>query len=581
MPITPTVFRAIRSNDVHQRPFRAYKQYKLTNSTYSGSGAAYHKGLYTSNRIDLGDSTVTYPTNTYDGSNQHIIWKSINHRYYQHPYDPALSFELTDRDRQYKFLDISASIITLPYLNVGERIKPSSVQITATPVNRSITLTDDGLGNLRDGTILTSSFANNNRNFFHLSVNNEFRKFPYNLGTYSTSSIAYVLNNQHYTDGKIVGAQLIKGISTTGVTSNIGRAVYMPIGSYIRIPHHDTFNNFQKCDNWTISFWYYPGITSVTYNYILSKYSTTSNRTIVNDGTIQSIDKINPRPDAASWDVKARTPFTITSVRDGDDSYIYFHSSDGSKKLTLQSDVITFATDTSEWVHICVRNSASLCEMFIDGVKQTAAGALPVGNTNNNADIFIGKYSETEEISPRLDCSVSEIRMYDYAASAQHIQSLANAHFISASCLQTNVAGNVFYRNGQIVVSSALPKYNSGSGFFNNTWNLTYKGQHTIYENEVLVRVPADQLNISTNPSATYRLATGIDNSCNTDANFNSKTSQGELRKPMFIDGTARPYVTTIGLYNDAGELVVIGKLASPVQKRDDIDMNFIVRWDH
>ena len=40
------------------------------------------------------------------------------------------------------------------------------------------------------------------------------------------------------------------------------------------------------------------------------------------------------------------------------------------------------------------------------------------------------------------------------------------------------------------------------------------------------------------------------------------------------------PYVTTIGLYNNDRELVAIGKLANPVEKRDDVDMNFIVRFD-
>ena len=42
-----------------------------------------------------------------------------------------------------------------------------------------------------------------------------------------------------------------------------------------------------------------------------------------------------------------------------------------------------------------------------------------------------------------------------------------------------------------------------------------------------------------------------------------------------------KPYITTIGLYNDKSQLLAIGKLSQPIQKRDDIDMNFIVRWDY
>jgi len=40
------------------------------------------------------------------------------------------------------------------------------------------------------------------------------------------------------------------------------------------------------------------------------------------------------------------------------------------------------------------------------------------------------------------------------------------------------------------------------------------------------------------------------------------------------------PYITTIGLYNDAGQLLAIGKLANSIRKRNDVDMNFLIRLD-
>jgi len=49
----------------------------------------------------------------------------------------------------------------------------------------------------------------------------------------------------------------------------------------------------------------------------------------------------------------------------------------------------------------------------------------------------------------------------------------------------------------------------------------------------------------------------------------------------MFLSGTALPYITTIGLYNDDAQLLAIGKPSQAIQKRDDVDMNFIVRWDY
>jgi hypothetical protein len=49
----------------------------------------------------------------------------------------------------------------------------------------------------------------------------------------------------------------------------------------------------------------------------------------------------------------------------------------------------------------------------------------------------------------------------------------------------------------------------------------------------------------------------------------------------MFISGTAFPYITTVGLYNPQGQLLAVGKMAEPIQKRDDIDMNIVIRWDY
>ncbi len=41
------------------------------------------------------------------------------------------------------------------------------------------------------------------------------------------------------------------------------------------------------------------------------------------------------------------------------------------------------------------------------------------------------------------------------------------------------------------------------------------------------------------------------------------------------------PYVTSVGLYNEAGELLVVGKLAFPVKKATNCDTIFVVRWDY
>jgi len=53
-----------------------------------------------------------------------------------------------------------------------------------------------------------------------------------------------------------------------------------------------------------------------------------------------------------------------------------------------------------------------------------------------------------------------------------------------------------------------------------------------------------------------------------------------EIPKPIVALDEFAPYITTVGLYNDKGQLLAIGKLGTPIRKRDDVDLNIIVRFD-
>ncbi len=41
-----------------------------------------------------------------------------------------------------------------------------------------------------------------------------------------------------------------------------------------------------------------------------------------------------------------------------------------------------------------------------------------------------------------------------------------------------------------------------------------------------------------------------------------------------------RPYTTTVGLYNETNELLVVGKLATPYPIPSNTDITFIIKWD-
>ena len=92
-------------------------------------------------------------------------------------------------------------------------------------------------------------------------------------------------------------------------------------------------------------------------------------------------------------------------------------------------------------------------------------------------------------------------------------------------------------------------------------FTMSLQSEVTIYQNEVRCRVGENQFNYTQNPSATKSGTTGSYIDAVTGSDFH-------------------PYTTTVGLYNDSDELLVVGKLSRPYPIPQNTDMTFIVRWD-
>lgn len=596
MPTIPSVFRNVRKNDVHQRPFKAFKNYLVTSTTEASASKFYiQKASHKKFPAAVGDPSYNYPENAWDNTNQHVVWKSIDHKYYRYPYDQTRCMELTDKNTAEKFYFMTSSIFTIPYHEMGERIKPGSVTLNTTVTGSTTNLSnatfdvsssDDGLGNLRDVLVPTSSYASASRLQLYFSFNEQFRKFEDNriLGSLdATGSVAYTLVGAN----KLAHAANIK--IETGVSVDVdGGTVYAPSGlsgyftgslySHVKLNNNPEFEKFQRCDNWLISFWIKPNDLTST-GVIMSKHSNTKEQYFDPRDKItrmRTVDKPMPVPGTSI--ANRRTPFHISLINDE----LHFQASSG----LVQMHISASTSYNDGWAHIAVANSASLCQIYVNGTASGTSGSIPNDSTANSANVLLGTDTLFKNTGYHFNGNIAELRTYDYEATPTHIASLANNDFYTGSLYQTNRIGNVFYRNGQIVISSPMPKYHdmliTGSAADPNAFKLVYKGQHTIYENEVMIRVPKGTFNISTNPSSVYRPATGFSNDCNTEGGAAETFNRpGDYIKAGFISGTLNPYITSIGLYNDMGEMLAVGKLAEPIEKRDDIDMNFIIRWDY
>jgi hypothetical protein len=186
--------------------------------------------------------------------------------------------------------------------------------------------------------------------------------------------------------------------------------------------------------------------------------------------------------------------------------------------------------------------------LLIDTMSPFTASA----RIDNSDPLYIGGWESNSNMTGDVD----EIRIFNRALTATEIGYLANRQ-VGGTFIQTNHIGNIFTKQGVAVIST--PDYR-----FNNILNLpytaSYRSTKTIYELGVLANADAGDFNMSSNISLT--------------ADDNSTYYN-------FVTGSAfAPYVTTIGLYDNAGQLLAIGKLAQPIRKRPDVDMNFLIRID-
>lgn len=126
-----------------------------------------------------------------------------------------------------------------------------------------------------------------------------------------------------------------------------------------------------------------------------------------------------------------------------------------------------------------------------------------------------------------------------------------------------NQIGNIFYAHGLAIITHQSSSYTGLlTGSF-ATSSISFQNEHIIYENEIRCIIKESDYNISYNPT----LITG-------------SYSEGNL-KGFATSGSFYPYVTTIGLYNDENELLMVAKLAKPIMLSPNTDMTFIVKYDN
>ena len=550
----PSTFAPIYPQDFNLTPIEVYKSYSISGSEFETTSSGYSllEGYFTTRKTPIGtDEALNDPINSLDGSYKHIIWKHIDHMYYRYPYDYYRSAEHSNKRYSYKFLNLTASLISIPYMDYGESLRKESVRIINSDLG--ITLKDDGYGNLYDidveDSLFSSSYRSNLIGYF--GFNELYRNFKFGHGFSEYLESKYQSSQFSLSETyKLKNINIVPGIEINNTGSGLA-VEFDGSGGYVQIHNRKEFD-FDSLDQFTISFWVYlSGNTSgslitkrgVVYKDVLGyedKVLSTTGQIV--KGRYISSSFVDQYTDVYPYDI------SISG------STLYYKRSDGFHSISISGSLTT-----GSWNHVSALRHNDYCALFINNqFKQQIYDST--SNPLNGYDILFGAVNQSGDNS--ITCKLDEVRFYNssfisgsnISGSTFHID-LYNTDYI----YNTAIVGNVFYRTGNIVISSLNPIYNNMLSGTN--WVLNYDWTHTIYEYSILSRIRKGDFNLTMNPSA-------------------RRSPKSDQLISDFTGSLLKPYATTIGFYNDKGELLVVAKLGQALQMREDVDINILTKFD-
>jgi hypothetical protein len=330
------------------------------------------------------------------------------------------------------------------------------------------------------------------------------------------------------------------------------------------------------------------------YNSIKKKYYSSEGNAFTTFGSVQNLaDYANERIYPTDSDVYV---FSIQRSKFGEqlkpnsieltvNDQIYIDNGYGQLQTPVPLfDLISLDLDNDGTGILTISNGTSNFE--IDVLDSTMGTGIDL-NTGISNLIYLG--------------SPDTITLVDIDFQAGTVLFLEEFQFEGVS-ISPQTHGNVFYDEGLVVLTT---QENQPSGY-----SINFRSTQTIYETEILVSSDSGEFNYSQNPSAVNVTLSGSYN-FETDAIPNVK-SAGNVkikevldisRKESFVgsyntsisgswddyynyglsDPTGSyltPYITTIGLYDDDDNLLVVAKLPNPIKNLPDYNVNFLVRFD-
>lgn len=148
------------------------------------------------------------------------------------------------------------------------------------------------------------------------------------------------------------------------------------------------------------------------------------------------------------------------------------------------------------------------------------------------------------------------------------------------------IAGNIFYPHGIITITSA--SYSTIDSFISDAdVTCSFNSSYKIYETQYKCTIRENEYNYTLNPSSFTSISSSIQSiSYNTSpcdvvesSSINITLNPG-IPYGFVTESYFSPYITTIGLYDEAQNLLAIGKLAQPLPSSPTTDTTILINID-
>lgn len=558
------VFKKLNANDIKITPFEAHKQYSVTGSNFASNGIV-TSSLYWS------------PNNKSTFTSESIKYFQIEKLYYRdYPRNRANLLEIEDipYKKQERRLYATASVVSLPQYTFGNEIQPESITLKT----RRFTFVDDGLGNLYKSGENLSLFPDEDNRVLYIAPVKAFKYLDLTIDPATGNEIVEPptsLNGMFYDDSYFNNHVTYNGIifgsggfdlpNTNPGSIKIGTPSILlnTTSSRIEVEHRPYFN-FDNGD-FAISFWMYQSSSLENFRtnanvgdrvYILTKEGAINTPTNVVETNIGSNNNQTSQPGNNKYPYKIYLERTT-----GGSVSMFFERFDGSVLSQESLNIATVDFD-SEFVHYVCQKSGSDFSIWRNGTKAAPGTDITTGTCGNKSNIVLfsqrnndGSYTKPVSGSDHLEVTpIQHLMMWDKALSTNEVDK------VYKSVTGTPYYGNVFYDNGFCVITHPSVKESTETYPIKR---ITYKNSYPITEYEYQCTVGEQEYNFTNNLTARK-----------------IPTPENDEYASFITGSSFKPYVTTIGLYDDDNNLLAVGKLAQPFKMSEETDTTFVIRFD-